>query len=317
VKRVETWDNGGTRYSRAPSLLLFTWSHRQLLQDCNIGTRVPVRDDEASVLATAETVGAGQHRALIFCQWKSMLDLVEKDVLQVRNPQRLTPRSHLLVNPPDCHNVGEVSRAVIQRRGDVLAPGRERARARTSRYRDQVQQRPVYRRGTLAPWVQDRTRDVPLPNKTYWMHNLPCTSLYQLLLTTHIGGLGLNLTGADTVIFVEHDWNPSRDLQAMDRAHRLGQRRVVTVYRLITRGTLEEKIMRYVSRWANKVSNSRQNSHGTVFVGYWLGLSSLQRFKLHIAGTVIQQDNAALHTMNTHQLLDLFHVAATDQLQAI
>ena len=92
--------------------------------------------------------------------------------------------------------------------------------------------------------------------RTYWMHNLPCTSLYQLLLTTHIGGLGLNLTGADTVIFVEHDWNPSRDLQAMDRAHRLGQRRVVTVYRLITRGTLEEKIMRYVSRWANKVSDS-------------------------------------------------------------
>lgn len=44
-----------------------------------------------------------------------------------------------------------------------------------------------------------------------------------LLLTTHVGGLGLNLTGADTVVFVEHDWNPMRDLQAMDRAHRIGQ----------------------------------------------------------------------------------------------
>ncbi|KAI8830148.1 hypothetical protein BC829DRAFT_426554 [Chytridium lagenaria] len=55
--------------------------------------------------------------------------------------------------------------------------------------------------------------------------------------------LGLNLTGADTVIFVEHDWNPMKDLQAMDRAHRIGQKRVVNVYRLITRGTLEEKIM--------------------------------------------------------------------------
>jgi hypothetical protein len=50
-------------------------------------------------------------------------------------------------------------------------------------------------------------------------------------------------SGADTVIFVEHDWNPSKDLQAMDRAHRLGQKRVVNVYRLITRGTIEEKIM--------------------------------------------------------------------------
>jgi TATA-binding protein-associated factor len=45
-----------------------------------------------------------------------------------------------------------------------------------------------------------------------------------LLLTTHVGGLGLTLTGADTVIFVEHDWNPMKDLQAMDRAHRIGQR---------------------------------------------------------------------------------------------
>lgn len=68
-------------------------------------------------------------------------------------------------------------------------------------------------------------------------------SIDVLLLTTQVGGLGLNLTGADTVIFVEHDWNPMKDLQAMDRAHRIGQKKVVNVYRLITRGTLEEKIM--------------------------------------------------------------------------
>lgn len=48
------------------------------------------------------------------------------------------------------------------------------------------------------------------------------------------------------MIFVEHDWNPMKDLQAMDRAHRIGQTRVVNVYRLITRDTLEEKIMGYV-----------------------------------------------------------------------
>jgi len=68
-------------------------------------------------------------------------------------------------------------------------------------------------------------------------------SIDVLLMTTHVGGLGLNLTGADTVIFIEHDWNPMKDLQAMDRAHRIGQKRVVNVYRLITKGTLEEKIM--------------------------------------------------------------------------
>lgn len=71
-------------------------------------------------------------------------------------------------------------------------------------------------------------------------------SIDVLLLTTQVGGLGLNLTGADTVIFVEHDWNPMKDLQAMDRAHRIGQRKVVNVYRLITRATLEEKIMGFV-----------------------------------------------------------------------
>ena len=67
-----------------------------------------------------------------------------------------------------------------------------------------------------------------------------------LLLTTSVGGLGLNLTGADTVIFLEHDWNPQKDMQAMDRAHRIGQKKTVNVYRIVTRGTLEEKILRYV-----------------------------------------------------------------------
>lgn len=64
-----------------------------------------------------------------------------------------------------------------------------------------------------------------------------------MIMTTAVGGLGLNLTGADTVIFMEHDWNPMKDLQAIDRAHRIGQTRVVNVYRLIVRETIEEKIM--------------------------------------------------------------------------
>lgn len=55
----------------------------------------------------------------------------------------------------------------------------------------------------------------------------------------------MNLTGADVVIFVEHDWNPVKDLQAMDRAHRIGQKRTVNVYRLITKSSIEEKIMRF------------------------------------------------------------------------
>jgi DNA helicase INO80 len=67
--------------------------------------------------------------------------------------------------------------------------------------------------------------------------------IFVFLLSTRAGGLGINLTAADTVVFYDHDWNPSNDAQAMDRAHRLGQTRQVTVYRLITKGTIDERIV--------------------------------------------------------------------------
>lgn len=66
--------------------------------------------------------------------------------------------------------------------------------------------------------------------------------IFVFLLTTRVGGLGLNLTGADRVLIFDPDWNPSTDLQARERAWRLGQTRPVTIYRLITAGTIEEKI---------------------------------------------------------------------------
>ena len=68
------------------------------------------------------------------------------------------------------------------------------------------------------------------------------TSLFVFLLTTKVGGLGINLTGADRVIIYDPDWNPSTDIQARERAWRIGQKRPVTIYRLMTLGTIEEKI---------------------------------------------------------------------------
>lgn len=62
------------------------------------------------------------------------------------------------------------------------------------------------------------------------------------LLTTKVGGLGVNLTGADRVIIYDPDWNPSTDIQARERAWRLGQKKDITIYRLMTAGTIEEKI---------------------------------------------------------------------------
>jgi len=63
------------------------------------------------------------------------------------------------------------------------------------------------------------------------------------LLSTRAGGLGISLTGADTVIIFDSDFNPQVDLQAMDRAHRIGQTKPVSVYRFITKHTIEEKIV--------------------------------------------------------------------------
>ncbi|XP_060142232.1 DNA excision repair protein ERCC-6 isoform X2 [Globicephala melas] len=68
------------------------------------------------------------------------------------------------------------------------------------------------------------------------------TSIFVFLLTTRVGGLGVNLTGANRVIIYDPDWNPSTDVQARERAWRIGQKKQVTVYRLLTAGTIEEKI---------------------------------------------------------------------------
>jgi len=101
-----------------------------------------------------------------------------------------------------------------------------------------------------------------------------------LLLTVNVGGLGLNLNTADIVVFMEHDWNPMKDLQAMDRAHRIGQTKTVHVFRIIVRNTIEWEIM-------NK-----------------------QRFKQHIANTVISSENRSLASIasGSGSILDLFYM---------
>ncbi|XP_070834013.1 DNA excision repair protein ERCC-6 isoform X2 [Chaetodon trifascialis] len=67
-------------------------------------------------------------------------------------------------------------------------------------------------------------------------------SIFIFLLTTKVGGLGVNLTGANRVVIYDPDWNPSTDTQARERAWRIGQKQQVTIYRLLTAGTIEEKI---------------------------------------------------------------------------
>ncbi|KAK8627644.1 hypothetical protein V6N13_135251 [Hibiscus sabdariffa] len=74
------------------------------------------------------------------------------------------------------------------------------------------------------------------------------TSIFACLLSTRAGGQGLNLTGADTVVIHDMDFNPQIDRQAEDRCHRIGQTRPVTIYRLVTKGTVDENVYEIAKR---------------------------------------------------------------------
>merc|ERR1711957_139426 len=127
---------------------------------------------------------------------------------------------------------------------------------------------------------------VPPHERTKIVNQFNCdTSIKCMLLTTKVGGLGLNLQSADVVIFLENDWNPHVDLQAMDRVHRIGQTKAVNVYRLITMGTIEEKIM------------------------------DIQRIKMALSDAIVNSDNSTMYSMGTDRLLDIFTVSRSGQIE--
>ncbi|KAJ3222338.1 hypothetical protein HK099_002440 [Clydaea vesicula] len=78
--------------------------------------------------------------------------------------------------------------------------------------------------------------------------NAPDSTDFCFLLSTKAGGLGLNLETADTVIIFDSDWNPQNDLQAMARAHRIGQKKTVNIYRFVSKNTIEEEIIERAKR---------------------------------------------------------------------
>ncbi|KAF2272566.1 uncharacterized protein EI97DRAFT_452925 [Westerdykella ornata] len=86
---------------------------------------------------------------------------------------------------------------------------------------------------------------VPAPERKIAIDhfNAPGSEDFAFCLSTRAGGLGINLMTADTVVIFDSDWNPQADLQAMARAHRIGQQKPVTVYRLVSKDTIEEEIL--------------------------------------------------------------------------
>lgn len=131
---------------------------------------------------------AGQHKVLIFSQFKTQLDLLETYATQLRG-----------------WNVCRIDGSVPQteRQAQITAFNK--------------------------PISGSKSKDKDVCNL--------------FLLSTRAGGQGINLAAADTVILFDSDWNPQQDLQAQDRAHRIGQTRNVIVYRFATRGTVEQTLL--------------------------------------------------------------------------
>mgnify|MGYP003323312261 CR=1 FL=1 len=93
--------------------------------------------------------------------------------------------------------------------------------------------------------------------------NMLGSSRFCFLMSTRAGGLGINCQTADTCILFDSDWNPQVDLQAMARVHRIGQTKVVHLYRLVSRGTVEERIVQraekklYLDQMVNRGSTAQ------------------------------------------------------------
>ena len=208
------------------------------------------------------------HRCLIFGQHTRVLDLIEKDVLQRYFPT--VPYVRMDGSTPP------VERAEIARRFNDQMFDNDQADLPTSP-REAAKEEGSYASNTIA--IQRILRSQRQNSRG----DSASRGIRILLMTSRSCGLGLNLTAADTVIFVQHDWNPFVDLQvqcitlsptltlftvsfykAMDRCHRLGQKKIVTVYRLLAESTIEARI------------------------------AAIQNLKKIVADEVIKEDNAKI-----------------------
>ncbi|EXB53953.1 Helicase swr1 [Morus notabilis] len=160
------------------------------------------------------------HRVLIFSQWTSMLDILEwaLDVIGITY-RRLDGSfdwddlcGYFMAKKP--MQVG-----CIELKGPVA---------------------PLFELTRGVSHVTDRQTIVDTFNND--------TSIFACLLSTRAGGQGLNLTGADTVVIHDLDFNPQIDRQAEDRCHRIGQTKPVTIYRLVTKGTVDENVYETAKR---------------------------------------------------------------------
>ena len=199
----------------------------------------------------------GGHRVLIFVTMTRMLDIIE-DYCNLRKYEH---RRAVHRRPWQC-----ASSAAAPPRGAPGGPGRPwAAHAHTLPGREAG---PTGRPATVPPVLAPAATEVADPaafgpsrycrldgststnDREAMMEefNRPGSPKGIFMLSTRAGGLGINLFTADTVILYDSDWNPQQDLQAQDRAHRIGQTRPVNVYRFCMESTIEEKIIERAER---------------------------------------------------------------------
>lgn len=165
------------------------------------------------------------HRCLIFAQHKATLDLVESCVLQRYFPSINYER---LDGDTNAHKRSIVAKAFNDQQLNLMGSEVELEQnvVTFSENIKNLQVDKIHKLSTAFPKISQSTKEMKCSVDSQ-------KDIRLLLMTTRSCGLGLNLTAADTVIFVENDWNPCVDQQAMDRSHRIGQSQPVTVYRLL------------------------------------------------------------------------------------
>lgn len=132
--------------------------------------------------------------------------------------------------------------------------------------------------------------------------------IFLFILSTRSGGVGINLVGADTVIFYDSDWNPAMDQQAQDRCHRIGQTREVHIYRLISESTIEENILKKANQ--KRALDNLVIQSGSYNTEFFQKLDPMELFSGHRSLAIKNMHKEKNHTTNADEV----SVSNTDEV---
>lgn len=157
-----------------------------------------------------------------------------------------------LTKPPDDVNNADILQQLLRGSGKLMLLDKLLVRLRETGHRVLIFSQMVRMLDILAQYLQyrrfpfqrlDGSIKGEIRRQALDHFNADGSNDFCFLLSTRAGGLGINLATADTVVIFDSDWNPQNDLQAQARAHRIGQKNQVNIYRLVTKNSIEENII--------------------------------------------------------------------------